>query len=77
MGCDPICKIFTPSQDFLKHMSSFILFVAALQQMEIPGAGVKLELQLAAYGTDTATLNPSCFCVLHSRSLQRRQTQDP
>ena len=33
--------------------------------MEIPGIGVKMELQLQAYTTATATLEPSRTCELH------------
>ena len=33
--------------------------------MEVPRLGVKLELQLPAYTTATATQNPSCICKLY------------
>ena len=33
--------------------------------MEVPGLGVELELQLLAYTTATATLNPGRICDLH------------
>ena len=38
--------------------------------MEIPGLGVKSELQLPAYTTATATQDPSCICHLHHSSQQ-------
>lgn len=39
--------------------------------MEVPRLGVQLELQLPAYAT-AMTLDPSCICNLHCRSLQNR-----
>ena len=41
--------------------------------MEVPRLGVKLELQLLAYGTATATAmqDLSCVCDLHYSSWQR------
>ena len=36
-----------------------------LWHMELLGLQVKLELQLPAYTTAIATLDPSCFCDLH------------
>ena len=39
--------------------------------MEVPGRGVELELQLAAYTTATATLDLSCICDLGRSSEQR------
>ena len=38
--------------------------------MEVPRLGVKLELQLPAYATATATWDPSCVCDLHHSSWQ-------
>ena len=32
--------------------------------MEVPGLGVKSELQLAVYATATATPDPNCICDL-------------
>jgi len=49
----------------------FILFRAYLQHMEVPRIGVKSELQLPAYTTSTATLDPSFLCDLHHSSRQR------
>ena len=40
--------------------------------MEIPRLGVKLELQLLAYATATATRDPSHICNLHHSSWQRQ-----
>ena len=39
-------------------------------QMEVPRLGLKLELQLPAYPTATATWDPSCICKLHHNSQQ-------
>ena len=41
-----------------------------VQRMEVPRLGVGLELQLTAYTTATAILNPSCVCNLHHSSQQ-------
>ena len=41
-----------------------------LQHMEVPGLGVKSELQLPAYTTATATPDPNCLCDLHSSLWQ-------
>ena len=38
--------------------------------MEVPILGVKLELQLLAYPTATATQNPSLICNLYHSSQQ-------
>ena len=38
--------------------------------MEVPRLGVKLELQLPAYATATATRDPSLICDLHHGSWQ-------
>ena len=47
----------------------FIVFLGPhLQHMEILRLGVQLELQLPAYTTATATLDPSCICDLHHSS---------
>ena len=47
----------------------FCFFVLHLQHMEVPRLGVKLELQLPAYTTATATmLEPSHVCNLHQFS---------
>ena len=44
--------------------------------MEVPRLGVKLELQLLAYATATATPDTSCICDLH-HSLQQLQVLNP
>ena len=41
------------------------------RHMEIPRLGVESELQLPAYTTATATLDPSHICDLHRSSQQR------
>ena len=43
-----------------------------LQHMEVPKAGVELELQLLAYTTTTAAQDLSCLCDLHHSSRQHR-----
>ena len=40
--------------------------------MEVPGLGVKSELQVLAYTTATATLDPSRVCDLHYSLWQHR-----
>ena len=40
------------------------------QPMEVPRLRVKLELQLPAYTTATATRDPSCVCEVHHSSQQ-------
>ena len=37
--------------------------------MEVPGLGIKLELQLLAYATATATRDPSRICDLHQHQI--------
>ena len=50
----------------------FIYFLRLhLWHMEIPRLAVKLELQLPAYTTATATQEPSCICDLHHSAQQR------
>ena len=44
--------------------------------MEVPRLGVKLELQLLAYTTATATMDPSGICDL-GRSLWQHRTLNP
>ena len=53
----------------------FILFIYVfldlhLQHMEVPGLGVKSELQLPAYSTATATPDLKLVCKLYSSSQQ-------
>ena len=47
-----------------------------LQHMEVPGRGVKLELQLLAYATATARLDLSHICD-QGCSLQQQQILKP
>ena len=49
----------------------FFLFPLYLQHMEVPGLGVESELQLPAYTTATATLDPRQICDLQHRLWQR------
>ena len=56
---------------------SFFAFLGVhLWYMEVPRLGVKLELQLLAYTTATATQDPSRICDLHHSSWQC-QTPNP
>ena len=43
-----------------------------LRHMDVPPLGVKLELQLPAYTTAIAMLDPSCICDLHCSLWQRQ-----
>ena len=63
----------------LKHFQEFrfcflflFFFISGLHpwHMEVPRTGVKSELQLPAYATDTATEDPSRICDLHHSSQQ-------
>ena len=47
----------------------FVFLGPHLLHMEVPRLGVKLELQLPAYTTATATQGLSCLCSLHHSSL--------
>ena len=49
----------------------FFLFMDAPVAMEVPGRGVKSELQSLAYATATAMLDLSFTCHLHHSSWQR------
>ena len=50
----------------------FKIFFSLLQLMEVPGQGVESELQLLAYPTATAMLDPSRICGLHHSSWQHQ-----
>ena len=52
----------------LEHI--FFFLEPYLQLMEVPGLGVKLDLQLLTYTTATATPDSSCICNLHHGSQQ-------
>ena len=56
----------------IRFCFSFCFLGLHLQHMKVPQLGGELELQLMAYTTATATLDPSCVCNLHhsSRLLQ-------
>ena len=54
----------------------FCLLGPHLWHVEAPRLVVKLELQLLAYTTATATGDQSCICDLH-HSSQQRQVADP
>ena len=51
-------SILFVSQIFINESKLFFFLGPYLQHMEIPSLGVKLELQLLAYTTATATLDP-------------------
>ena len=40
--------------------------------MEVPRLGIKSELQLLVYTTDTAMWDLSCVCTLHNSSQQHQ-----
>ena len=48
----------------------FVLLGPHSRHMEVPGLGVRSELQLLAYTTAAATPNPSRICSLHHSSRQ-------
>ena len=53
------------------YMSFYSFIWLHLWHMEVPGLGVKSELQLQAYATATAMPDPSCLiCNLHHSSRQ-------
>ena len=53
------------------HIYLFV-FLGHLRHMELPGVGVKSELQLPACTTATAVQDPSPVCDLYHSSLQHR-----
>ena len=59
---------------FIPQMFVCLLVVCFLgpppRHMEVSRLGVKLQLQLLAYSTATATWDPSCICDLHHSSRQ-------
>ena len=57
---------------FFFFLSFFVFLGPYLRHMEVPKLGVKLELQLPAYATATATWDPSHVCDLHHSSRQRQ-----
>ena len=61
----------------LSFSSFFIFFLwPHLQHMEVPGPGVKLDLQLPAYTTAASMLDPSHICELH-HSLKKHWILNP
>ena len=56
--------------------SKFFFFFKSLGphvwHMDVPGAGVKSDLQLLAYTTATETQDPSLVCDLHHSSKQHQ-----
>ena len=55
-----------PSVNMKYGLFFFFLFLEPQEQhMEVPGLGVKSDLQLPAYATATATPDLSCICDLH------------
>ena len=52
------------------YLVVFIFLGPDLLRMEVPGLGVKSELQLLAYATATAMQNPSHICNLNHSSWQ-------
>ena len=67
-----ICSIFCLYM-FLKTLIFFFSFLRLhLRHMEVPRLRVESQLQLPAYTTATATLDPSCICDLRCGSWQCR-----
>ena len=62
---------------FLKLLEITFFLGPRPQHMEIPRLGVYSELQLPAYATATATLDPSHICELHHSSRQCRILNPP
>ena len=58
----------------LKTGFFFFFLGPLLQHVEVPGLGVKLELQLLSYASATAMQDPSIIHDLHHSSLT---TMDP
>ena len=55
--------------DFIIIIFYFFVFLGLHSwHMEVPRPGVELELQLPAYSTATAMLDPSWICNLHHNS---------
>ena len=85
--CTPCFKFGMNLSRYLYLFIVFFLFFLGphLWHMEVPGLGVPLELQLQAYTTATATLDPSCICnlcynlqqgwILNALSKARDQTR--
>ena len=59
-----------PPGDWSKRIYLFIFLGLHPRHMEVSRLGVELELQLPAYTTATATLDPSHICDLHHSSRQ-------
>ena len=57
---------------FVSLFVCFCFLELHLQHMEVPRLGIKLELQLPAYTTATATWNPSHVCKLRHSSQQHQ-----
>ena len=71
---DSDTAVYFEKQTFLLFIYLFIFCFLGphLRHMEVPRLGVKLELQLLAYTTATATQNLSRVCNLHQSSQPRR-----
>ena len=74
MGC-PLLDFGKFVGFFSCVLGLFCLFVSVflglhLQHREVPRLGVESELQLRAYTTAPATLDPSCICDPHHSSWQ-------
>ena len=62
--------------EHLPCTTNFFFLQLHLRHMEVPGLGVKSELQLPAYTTATATLDLRLICDLCCSS-QQHQILDP
>ena len=72
---NPASEVFLPKDDafclFVCFCFCFFCFLGPqLQHMEVSRLGAKWELQLPAYTTATAMLDPSHVCDLHHSSRQ-------
>ena len=68
-----LVKKLQPADFFFSFFLFSSLFLGLhLRHTEVPRVGVKLELQLSAYATATATWDPILICYLHLSSRQHR-----
>ena len=71
--CEPCIRLgYTILNSHQQGLSVSLFFFFLFK--EILRLGVELKLQLPAYATATATLDPSCICNLH-HSLQQSRIQ--
>ena len=66
------CTTMGTPDHFLLKFFLFVFLGPHLRFMEVPRLGIRLELQLPAYTTATATQDLSHICDLHHSSRQRQ-----